>query len=54
MNDLLNIDWNPGPIEYKERLLQIIMNRLCETYNKYSSIHEFCRFYEQRAQKELL
>ncbi|MEA4962853.1 polysaccharide pyruvyl transferase family protein [Lutispora sp.] len=56
-NDFFAIDWYPEPIEYEEhkkRTLQITMNRLRETYNKYESIYELSWFYEQREKKEYI
>lgn len=56
-NDLPYIDWNPLPIEYeehKERLLQITINCLRETYDKYNAIYEISWFYEQRKKNEYI
>lgn len=56
-NNFSDIDWNPAPIEYEEHkdlILQITMNRLRETYNKYKSIYDLSWFYEQREKKEYI
>ncbi|WP_312701296.1 polysaccharide pyruvyl transferase family protein [Sedimentibacter sp.] len=56
-SDFSHIDWNPEPIEYEEhkaRVLQITMNRLRDTYNKYNSFYNLSWFYEQRDKKNYI
>ena len=55
INDFGGIDWNPSPIEYedlKERIKDITIQRLKETYDKYNQMYNLSWFYEQRDKKK--
>jgi len=49
-----NIDWNPKSVQYdliKDKILQVSIERLKDTYDKYSNIYDLSWFYENRDKK---
>ncbi|QSX07151.1 polysaccharide pyruvyl transferase family protein [Sedimentibacter sp. zth1] len=57
INNFKDIDWNPQTIEYEEHkkiIMDITIDRLRNTFNKYSKVCDLSWFYEDRQKNEYI